>query len=251
MIRFVILLMIFSGSSWAGKQLIVESGLKQTALVELYTSEGCSSCPPADKWLETLIDIPKDELDTLALAFHVDYWDYIGWKDPYASASYTQRQRNLGRINLQRSIYTPEFFVDGQEARGTRNVISQIKQSNDQDASIKLKLIIEKVQQELKLNLLISGDLDETMNQFRFIIYENGLSSDIDAGENSGRILRHQRVVRYMSPAMPVEQMAQLDIEIDPKWKVENIGVVAWVFDPDRQATQQLVYSDISSLLEP
>jgi len=93
---------------YAAEILSVVSSPQQTAVVELYTSEGCSSCPPADQWLEALIEVPKEELDVLALAFHVDYWDYLGWQDRFGSAKHTHRQRRLGANNQQRSIYTPE-----------------------------------------------------------------------------------------------------------------------------------------------
>ena len=118
--KLIILGCLLAVPAFAAETLTVVSGQQQTAVVELYTSEGCSSCPPADQWLEALIQIPRDELDVLALAFHVDYWDYLGWKDRFGSPRHTSRQRQLGANNNQRSIYTPEFFVDGIEARGTR-----------------------------------------------------------------------------------------------------------------------------------
>ena len=121
MLRILLLTALFSLPAYAGDPIVISSGDKQTAVVELYTSEGCSSCPSADRWLSRLIELPEDEGDVLALAFHVDYWDYLGWKDRFSSAAYTSRQRQLGANNLQRTIYTPEFFVNGMEARGSNN----------------------------------------------------------------------------------------------------------------------------------
>ena len=77
----------------AGEKIIVDSTGVQTAVVELYTSEGCSSCPRADKWLARLSKTANDDIDVLALSFHVDYWDYLGWKDRFSSAAFTSRQR--------------------------------------------------------------------------------------------------------------------------------------------------------------
>ena len=80
-------------------------------VVELYTSQGCSSCPPADAILAEL----ADREDVIALAFHVDYWDYIGWKDIFADPANTLRQRNYARVAGARSVYTPQMIVDGQD----------------------------------------------------------------------------------------------------------------------------------------
>ena len=110
--RLLLIACLIASPVFAADEITTMSNGKQTAVVELYTSEGCSSCPSADRWLAALIEVPKDELDVLALAFHVDYWDYLGWKDRFGSPKYTSRQRQLGANNSQRSIYTPEFFVE-------------------------------------------------------------------------------------------------------------------------------------------
>jgi len=100
MLRFFILASLLSLPAFAADPIVVNSGERQTAVLELYTSEGCSSCPPADRWLSTLVGTAQPELDVLALAFHVDYWNYLGWKDRFSSADYTKRQRELGANNL-------------------------------------------------------------------------------------------------------------------------------------------------------
>ena len=133
---------LMASPTFAAETITISSNGQQTAVLELYTSEGCSSCPSADRWLAALVEVPNDELDVLALAFHVDYWDYLGWKDRFGSPRYTSRQRQLGSNNNQRTIYTPEFFVDGKEARGTRKVLDKIRSANKQQAQIQLKLSI-------------------------------------------------------------------------------------------------------------
>jgi len=144
MLRLLLLTSLFSLPAFAGDPIVVSSGDKQTAVVELYTSEGCSSCPSADRWLSRLIEVPKDELDVLALAFHVDYWDYLGWKDRFSSAANTRRQRQLGTNNQQSTIYTPEFFVNGREVRGSNNILQKIQQANQQQSPIDLKLTVSR-----------------------------------------------------------------------------------------------------------
>ena len=88
-----------------------ESGAWVTPVVELYTSEGCSSCPPADRWYSSLKTQHGVESQAVIQAFHVGYWDYIGWVDRFASPAYTARQRQIAQWNNQRSIYTPQFVT--------------------------------------------------------------------------------------------------------------------------------------------
>lgn len=107
----------FATSALAQKLEFSSSGT-QTQLVELYTSQGCSSCPPAEHLLSKQLSNKKLWKDIIPIAFHVDYWDYLGWKDVYSKASFTERQRRHYQLGNVRSVYTPGFVVDGQEWRG-------------------------------------------------------------------------------------------------------------------------------------
>lgn len=249
--RILLIASLIASPALAGEKIIAMSNGQQTAVVELYTSEGCSSCPSADKWLAALIEVPEDELDVLALAFHVDYWDYLGWKDRFGSPKYTSRQRQLGANNRQRSIYTPEFFVDGAEARGTKKVLQKIRSANEQKAKIQLKLVISKSSDELQLELQPSGPkaVDKSLHH-RFFVYENELMSDVKRGENSGERLFHQQVVRYMSSALNLKDFNQHNISIDPGWNLDNIGVAALVTAPGNENYLQVVHSPITALLD-
>ncbi len=221
----------------------VKSGPYQTAVVELYTSEGCSSCPPADNWLAQLIQLPEGELDVLALSFHVDYWDYLGWKDEFASPRYSQRQRDLGKINRQRTIYTPEFFVDGMEARGSGNIIGKIRKANQTNASVDLELVHDINDQKLKLRLS-SQDNSEQNPRVQFVVYENELSNQVKRGENAGRELKHQRVVRYLSRPIELQPELRHDINIDPEWQRQHLGIAALVTSAKSEYLQA-VYSPL------
>jgi hypothetical protein len=251
MFRLLLILCFTTLPALAAEKLTVDSGTYQTAVVELYTSEGCSSCPPADKWFEALTKAPKQDVDILALAFHVDYWDYIGWKDRFANPKHTSLQRQLGANNRQQSIYTPEFFVDGKEARGTRNVLSQIRKNTAKQSPIRLKLSVSKNQHSfmLELETITTGS---TINglQHRYFVYEKGLSSEVKRGENAGKRLNHEQVVRYMSATFKSVENDSHSIKIHPEWQLDNIGVAALVTTGGGEQYLQAVYTPIKSLLE-
>lgn len=250
MIRLLLIASLLVSPAFAGEAIVVSSGDSQTAVVELYTSEGCSSCPPADRWLSQLVDLPKDELDVLALAFHVDYWDYLGWKDRFSNADYTRRQRQLGANNRQSTIYTPEFFVNGMEARGTSNILDKIQQANAQRAALALELTVSREQSSLVIDLHSPGER-ETVGQIhlRYLVYENNLSTEVKRGENSGETLRHQQVVRYMSPAKNLQLDNRYQIAIDPAWKTEHVGVAVLITSPGDQHYLQALHTPVASLL--
>lgn len=215
-------------SASADQHTVVKSGSHQTALLELYTSEGCSSCPPADRWLNKLVNEQDSGLDVLALAFHVDYWDYIGWTDEYADPAYTQRQRHLARINRQSTIYTPEFFVNGVEARGTNSIVTMIQSSNNTLSELELELKLTRHDKNTAIQLNCDCRSKDAQ-VVQFVVFENNLSSDVERGENAGRQLRHQRVVRYLSPAIPLKPENTQTIAIESQWNSQNLGYGAIV----------------------
>jgi len=250
MFRILLIASLFSLPVFAGEPIVVSSGDKQTAVVELYTSEGCSSCPPADRWLSKLVEIPREDLDVLALAFHVDYWDYLGWKDRFASSAYTSRQRQLGANNRQRTIYTPEFFVNGIEARGSGNILEKIQQSNEQPAPLKLELRVAKEQSSLVIDLHTAATRDDVgPARLRYLVYENDLSTQVKRGENSGETLDHQQVVRYMSNAKSLQPDNRHRIAIDPEWNPERVGVAVLVTSPGSEQYLQALHTPVASLL--
>ena len=249
--RLLLIMSLMASPAFAAETIIISSNGQQTAVLELYTSEGCSSCPSADRWLAALVELPNDELDVLALAFHVDYWDYLGWKDRFGSPRYTSRQRQLGSNNNQRTIYTPEFFVDGKEARGTRNVLDKIRSANKQQAQIQLKLSISKSSNALQIELQsVTPDAVDKPLRHRYFVYENQLMSDVTRGENSGERLFHQQVVRYMSPEIDLKDNNRHKITINPEWRLDNIGVAALVTEPGNENYIQVVHSTITALLD-
>lgn len=225
---YLVLLFLFATPLMAQDVVTAKSGKYQTAILELYTSEGCSSCPPADRWFNQLVKVPENELDVLALSFHVDYWDYIGWTDIYANPTYTNRQRHLARVNQQSSVYTPEFFINGIEARGTSSIIDEITLTNKSLSTVDLKLSLQLDGDRILINLSSHFDVDQD-KLLRFVVYENNLSSDVKKGENAGKKLHHQRVVRYLSPKKKLLEEISYSIKIKPQWLLKNLGIAALV----------------------
>ena len=250
LIRLLVLASLISSTAFAADPIVVNSSDRQTAVVELYTSEGCSSCPRADRWLSKLVTTPQQDHDMLALAFHVDYWDYLGWKDRFSSADYTKRQRVLGANNLQRTIYTSEFFVNGMEARGSSNILDKIQKTNQKPAPLALEMTVSRDKLELVVALQAPPERG-TIGQIhhRYLVYENNLSTDVKHGENSGEVLHHQQVVRYMSPAQSLQTENQHRITIDPDWQSENVGIAVLVTSPGDQHYLQAVHTPVASLL--
>lgn len=169
------------------------------ALLELYTSEGCSSCPPADRVLGNLraagaTAVPGADR-VVPLALHVDYWDYIGWKDLFSSKTYTDRQRWLSNQANSRTIYTPEMFIAGQELRNWADGIpAAVRRVNSQPARADIGITSGKPG-SAGLPLGVTATAAQGGRLF-VALYENGLVSQVRAGENRGVTLRHDYVVR-------------------------------------------------------
>ena len=160
-------------------------------VVELYTSEGCSSCPPADRWLSTL----KGRPDVLALAFHVNYWDRLGWPDRFASAEATERQHLLASAARSSTVYTPQIVVNGRDERSGLNLAGKTLAP----ASAQLTLAREGGSVVARL----SAGTTATRLAGYWAVLEDKHQTKVRAGENSGETLLHDHVVRLYKPVAP------------------------------------------------
>ena len=185
------------GMSQAAYAQTFNSSTQQVNLIELYTSEGCSSCPPADKWLNSLKEQQGLWTEFIPLAFHVDYWDYIGWQDPFADNRHSQRQYRYQATNNIRSVYTPAVVVNGNEwRRWRRNTLPEKQQTNAG------KLSIELVEKQLSAHYQANVALNQSL-VLNIAILGFDLTSNVIKGENSGRTLKHEFVVLgYRAVAM-------------------------------------------------
>lgn len=229
--------MIFRGSILAATVLM--AGLSQAAtpvIVELFTSEGCSSCPAADRLLSRLPTVFGD-IEVVPLSEHVDYWNHLGWQDRFSAPLYSMRQQDYGRIFRLESVYTPEMVVNGQaefngsdEARAQQEIRkAALSPRADLEMSMQSKDVVH-----LKVEHLPQG----TRNADVFlVITETNLETQVGGGENGGRRLRHTGVVRSLSSVGHLDTKkagafsADAKLNLHADWKIENVKLVLFVQD--------------------
>ena len=160
-----------------------------TQVVELYTSEGCNSCPPADKWLSRMTADP----DVVALAFHVDYWDRLGWKDRFASPTYTQRQAQQQSSNGARFSYTPQVVVNGQDRTDWSGIAAPLAARANAAAPVELTLARDG--ERVTATIAPTAGAPKRLAAYWAVTEQNHVSA-VKAGENEGVTLKHDYVVR-------------------------------------------------------
>ena len=164
-----------------------------TPVVELYTSEGCNSCPPADKWLSRM----KADPNAVGLAFHVDYWDRLGWKDRFASPAYTQRQAQQQASNGARFSYTPQVVLDGTDHKDW--YASQPPSSDRARATATVALALARDGERITATVQPAANAPARLTAF-WAVTEHGHTTAVKAGENEGVTLPHDFVVREYKP---------------------------------------------------
>jgi hypothetical protein len=226
----------------AGRVMHLPDGARVKVLAELFTSEGCSSCPPADALLRRLLAMqPLQGIDVVALSNHVDYWNGLGWRDPFSSPLFSKRQSAYqAAVFHSGRIYTPQLVVDGflecvaNDAAAVRRAILEaavepkgtVSVSVRSDANAKAGIMIH-VQVPVGVRREGSADIVVALT-------EDGLVSRVERGENGGRTLSHDAVVRLLTTVGHLDpQQRQVDlstaIALDPSWKAGALRVVAFV----------------------
>ena len=227
MIRILLFVTTLIATSFVNAQsLHFESADTRVALLELYTSEGCSSCPPADKWMSRLKSDPRLWKQMVPVAFHVDYWDYIGWKDRFALPIFSQRQRQYARQGSIRTVYTPGFVLHGEEWRewfrqGRLNL-------DDAPASGRLAVTME----ANKAVATYAPIQQRTALEFHVAVLGFDVATDVQAGENHGRRLNHDFVVLAYGRTMMAKNEVGFtsDFELPPiKFESDTTALAVWV----------------------
>ena len=234
--KWLILIALFSTCAQAA-ECSVTSGKTRVSLLELYTSEGCSSCPPADKWLSQIESMGFKQEQVVALAFHVDYWDYIGWKDPYARAEFSDRQRRAARLQQSNAVYTPQFMLNGKDFRGwfrEKRLQDSIDRISTEAVPVQIELHLSDSQNDrFKLTSTVKKlEAGQKDTDVFIAIYENQLKTSVKAGENQGRQLTHDYVVREWYGPFKLDnsgQTWQQERWIAPNWRERNAGIAAFV----------------------
>ena len=230
--RAFLLLFILASPAVHAATCTASSGPTRASLLELYTSEGCSSCPPADRWLSQL---PPDA-GVVPLSFHVDYWDRLGWRDPFGQAAFSQRQR--ARNRSLGWVYTPQVMLDGADYRNWHR--SRTPQTKLEPAQVKLTLALAQSPEriDVRVNSHFVAPANSRDARLFLALYENQLRSNVAAGENARRTLHHDHVVREL--VGPLAADARHSFRLQAGWKADDLGVAAFLLDPRGDTLQAL-----------
>jgi hypothetical protein len=206
-------------------------------LVELFTSEGCSSCPPADALLAKLDELqPVAGVTVIALEEHVDYWDHQGWRDPFSSADFTARQQRYASLLHIESPYTPEMVIDGRSEFVGNDSERAVHELASASRSPKAPVhVIVKDKSTDRVSLKVNVEVTKSSGDVLLAIAETGLASDVARGENAGRNLKHSAVVRKLSTIGRLRSgeafSAEPLVKLSKQWKPENLRAVVFVED--------------------
>jgi len=217
----------------AAEAVPVSSGSRQPVLVELFTSEGCSSCPPADRQLIFLEkQQPVTQAEVITLAFHVDYWNQLGWKDEYSTAAFSDRQRGYASKFKSDQVYTPQMVVDGDaEFVGSNGDLASKAITNAAKAA---KGKIEASIDGDNLKVAISALPNHGEASVFLAIAEDGIVTDVKRGENAGSKLPHISIVRELREiavlkAADASKKVEVKIETLPAWNRGNLKYIVFV----------------------
>jgi hypothetical protein len=224
-----VVLLLFFGGVLCADDLVFESGLKKVQLLELFTSEGCSSCPPAEAALARLVSDQRLWHEFVPVAFHVDYWDRLGWKDPFASAEWTRRQRLYAANWNAESVYTPAFVLNGREWQN-----ASVPVINNAGAPGLLKATVRR-DHAVVINFEPANgnarDFDVYLACLGF-----GININVRAGENNGRSLRHDFVVLSLDHQRLVSSSQEFHLPspaLETTSRPNRTALAAWITRAD------------------
>lgn len=205
-------------------------------VLELFTSQGCSSCPPADALLSRLKSEHADG-SIVPLAYHVDYWNHLGWRDPFSAAQWSERQRAYA-ASLHSGVYTPQLVVNGRaQLVGSAEGAIRKEISRQMHAGNDALVAIDSISRSGDtLVVQVRGRLVTTSKGATLfvVLFEDGLTTAVARGENSGARLTNDGVVRWEAPVMPLEhdeRRRTLTIPLSASWKLEHLGIAVFAQD--------------------
>jgi hypothetical protein len=234
----------WAGPAAAGGDLTFHSRAdRHTSLLELYTSEGCSSCPPAEAWLGGLTTSPELWTEIVPVAFHVDYWDSLGWRDRFASPAATERQRAYAASWGSDSVYTPGFVLDGREWRDWAGYRAGELPPAAQGAGCAGQLSATVRDGKTVTVIYRSADRPAAGREVSVAVLGCNLNSNVKAGENRGRSLRHDFVAlscqtKKLSPGKD-EASAVFELPPPLPGDAQRLALAVWVQEPGHAGIQQ------------
>jgi len=219
--------------------------VRHVVVAELFTSEGCSSCPPADALLQRIsARSPVADVEILGLEEHVDYWDNLGWRDPFSSASFTRRQNDYeSRVFHLGEIYTPELVVDGSFAAvgsdggAIRDAVAKAAARPAANVQVTAREMDGRAHVEVAVDA--SAAIERRKNaDIVAALVEDGLTTTVERGENHGRTLPHFAVARSLGtigalPSSAATGAAIADLPLAPGWQPSRLRVVVFVQEKD------------------
>jgi hypothetical protein len=216
----------------------------QRVVLELFTSEGCSSCPPADAFLKQVADAGRvNDVDVIPIEEHVDYWDRLGWRDPFSSQDWTERQEQYARVFHHDGPFTPQFVVNGRRDfvnMSSREALQSMVEASTAAAAELHLSPTSASPRSAEFSITIENVPPEAHSAHLLLaVTERGLSSNVLRGENQGRNLSHAPVLRSLTriripkanQSAVTESKAK--IALDPSWKRENLRFVIFLQAPD------------------
>ena len=228
-----LLLLLLCGCSLARSECVADSRPARPHLVELFSSEGCSSCPPAEKWLRTL----HDGADVVALEFHVDYWNDLGWRDRFSDARYTARQNAQARRDGSTSVFTPQVVLDGRNWSGWSRAVNL---ALPQPGELSMHLAAHVTGGTVRVTTSSSTVHPPGELRTYVALVEDGLVTQVQGGENRGARLLHDHVVRAFAGPLPLAD-ASTDLAIPTDLNRANATVVAFAQDARDGKVAQVV----------
>jgi hypothetical protein len=213
-------------------------------VLEMFTSQGCSSCPPADALLSEIGSTTKN---VIPLAYHVDYWNHLGWSDPFSSPKFSRRQSSYARAMDLGGEYTPQAVIEGSsqcvgsDGRSIWRAVDAARSASNLDrVNLHASLAVERPRILLiRVTAQLSSGSATGNRDVMVAIFENGLVTRIGGGENGGREITYDYTVRKLVPAFELDSAhdgsveRQFSVDLDPSWSLDHLGVAAFIQDTE------------------